>query len=119
MRIKLTARNGRDDADFIAVLERGLLVLEKTDVLLVHIDIHEAPDFAALVRQSFLDAGTARLQFRDRRADGGGVDLDNFLVVREFAERRRYSYFLSHNIMRSPAPGFRPPAVFQIRGGWA
>jgi hypothetical protein len=37
----LTAGNGRDDANLITVLERGLLVLEKANVFFIDVHIHE------------------------------------------------------------------------------
>ena len=78
---RLTAGDGGDDADFVAILKRRLAVFEEADVFLVHVDIHEAADFALLVNEAFLDAGEARLQFLDGVADGGGIDFDKLLVV--------------------------------------
>jgi hypothetical protein len=40
----LAAGDSRDDADFVAVFDGGFLVLEEPDVLLVEIDVDEAPD---------------------------------------------------------------------------
>src|SRR5687768_7653919 len=40
----LAAGNGGDDADFVAVFNRRLLILQETDVLFVHVNIHEASD---------------------------------------------------------------------------
>src|SRR5947207_1948931 len=53
--------NGRNDADFIAVVELGLLVLEETNVLLIHVDINEAADRASVVQQPFLEPRKAGL----------------------------------------------------------
>lgn len=90
----LAPGDGGDDADLVAVLERGGLVLEEADVFLVHIDVHETADFALLVNQALGDAGEARLQFVDGVADGGGVDFDQLLVVGQLAERRGDADFL-------------------------
>ena len=94
----LASRDGRDDADFVAVFERGLRALEETDVFLVHIDVHEPADFAFFVHEPLGDAGVAGLQFGDRLANGGGVDFDQLLVVGQLAERRWDSNFLWHKI---------------------
>ena len=92
----LASRNRRDDADFVAVFEWGFRVLEEADVFLVHVDVHEAADFAFFVHEPLGDAGVAGLQFGDRRANGGGVDFDQLLVVGQLAERRWDSNFLCH-----------------------
>src|ERR1035438_2328179 len=97
-KISLAARDGGDDADFVAVFERRLAVLEEADVLLVDIDVHEAADFAFVVHQALGDAGEARLQFDDRLADGGGVDFDQLLVVGQLAERRGDADFFWHKL---------------------
>src|SRR5438034_2611920 len=56
--------DGGDDRDLVAVLERGLLRLEKPDVLLVHVDIDEAPQLARLVHEPVLrsEEHTSELQ---------------------------------------------------------
>lgn len=92
----LASRNRRDDADLVAVFERRGAVLEEADVFLVHIDVHEAADFAFFVHETFGDAGEARLQFRDGVADGGGVDFNQLLVVGQLAERRGDADFFGH-----------------------
>lgn len=79
------AGNRRNDADFVAVFERRLLVFQEADVFLVHIDVHEAADFAIFIHETFLDAGVASLQFSDRFSDGCAVDLDEFFVVGQLA----------------------------------
>src|SRR5690349_5552897 len=62
----LAPRDRGNDADFIAALERGLLVLQEANVLFVHINIHEAPDFAFFIKKAFLDAWITALQFDNR-----------------------------------------------------
>ena len=83
----LAPRNCRNDADFVAVLEGGGLVLEEADVLLVHIHVHEAADFALVVEQAVLDAGIFGLHLSDGRADIRGGDGDEFLAAGELTER--------------------------------
>src|SRR5437879_3741668 len=54
--------DGGNDRDLVAVLERGLLRLEEPDVLLVDIDVDEAPELARLVHESFLQPGELAFQ---------------------------------------------------------
>src|SRR6266496_3500201 len=56
------AGDGRDDADFVAVFDRRLLIFQETDVLLVHVNVHEPPHRPSLIEQTLLDAWIARLQ---------------------------------------------------------
>jgi hypothetical protein len=87
----------RDDADVVAVLERRGLAFEEPDVFLVDVHVYEAANFAVLADEPFLDAGELALEFIDRRADGGGVDLDGFLLVGELPERSGDSYCCCHD----------------------
>ena len=97
--MNLTSGDGGNDADFVAIFERRLLVLQKANVFLVHINIHEPAHFAFFIDQTFLDAGIAGLQFDDGGANGGGFDLHNFLVVGQFAQRSWNSYFFCHKLI--------------------
>src|SRR5208282_6208898 len=49
------AGDGGNDADLVAVAQGGFLVLEEANVLLVDIDVDEAPQGAGLVGEAFLD----------------------------------------------------------------
>ena len=53
--MKLAAGDGGDDAHFVAVLQRGGLVVEKANVLLVHVNIHEAAHLAVVIEQALDD----------------------------------------------------------------
>ena len=90
----LAAGDGGDDADLVAVFERGLAVLEETDVLLVDVDVDEAADLAFFIDEAFLDSGEAGLELVDGLADVGGVDFDQLLVVGQLAERGGDADFL-------------------------
>ena len=79
----------RDDADFIAVFDRRLLIFKKSDVLFVDVNIDEPPHCPGVIEQALLDARIAGLQLGDGRADGPGVDLNEFLVIGQFAEWSR------------------------------
>src|SRR2546423_886050 len=91
-----TAGYRRDNADFIAILQLRLLILEEANILFVHIDIDEAAHGPRIIEQAFLDAGIARLQFGESVADGLGIDFDQFFVVRQFAQWSWDSNFLCH-----------------------
>ena len=92
----LSARDGGDDADFIPILQFGLLVFEETDVLLVDINVDEAADCAAVVEQTLLETGEASLKFSDCLIDGRSVDLNDFFVVGELAKWGGDSDFFCH-----------------------
>src|SRR3954462_12592565 len=96
----LPASDRWDDANFVAVLQRRILVLKKTDVFLVHVHVYEAADFAFVIDQPFLDSRESGLEFGNRGANGGRIDLDDFLVVRQFAQGSWDAYFLGHNKVR-------------------
>src|SRR3954470_13917532 len=49
--------DGRHDGHLVAVLQRGGLVVQKADVLLVHVDVDEAPQLAGLVQQPLAQPG--------------------------------------------------------------
>ncbi len=94
----LSARNGRDDTDLVTIFQLGLLVLEESNILLVHIDIDEAANGAGLVQQTFLEAGVASLQLRYRLVDRGCVYFNDFFVVRQLSQRSGNSNCFCHKI---------------------
>ena len=96
--LPLASGNRWDDADFIAVFERGGIILQETDILFVDIDVHEAANLAFIVHQAFGNAGKPRLQLLDGRANGGSVDFNQLLVVGQLAERRWNADFLCHKL---------------------
>src|SRR6267142_1414229 len=60
------ARDGRDDGDLVALLERGGRALQETDVLLVDVDVDEPPERAAVLDQALLEPGELALQDLDQ-----------------------------------------------------
>src|SRR5436309_2719700 len=93
------AGNRGDDADFVSIQERSLLVLQKADVFLIDVHVDETAHGAVFIQQPLLDARIARLQLRDGGADVPGGDFDNFLIVGQLSQGRRNSYFGCHNQM--------------------
>lgn len=84
-----TSGNRRNNADFVTILQRGVAVLQKADVLFVHVHVHETSDLTGVVDQTFLDAWKARLQLTDGGLDGSRRHLDEFLFLGQFAKRSR------------------------------
>src|SRR5262245_8584922 len=78
----LTTRGGGDNANFIAVLERGLLVLQEADALAVDKNIHGLADESLVVQQSLLHANEARIEGLEsvRNGVGDGRELQCRLV---------------------------------------
>ena len=73
--IALASGNSGDDADFIPILQRRMLILQETNVFFVHVNIDETAHFAFFIHQAFLDARKLRLQFCDHVADSCAIDL--------------------------------------------
>jgi hypothetical protein len=67
--------------------------LQEADVLFVNIDVDETADGAGFIDEALFDPGVTGLEFDDRAGDVIGVDLDEFFVVGQFAERCGDSYF--------------------------
>src|SRR5207253_9586603 len=82
----LSARNRRDDGDFVAVLNLRRLAVEESDVFIVEEDVHETADLAGLVADALLEAGKAPVEIVEDFADRRACGLDDFLFVGEFAE---------------------------------
>src|SRR5438034_6418060 len=88
--------DGGDDRDLVAVLERGLLRLEKPDVLLVHVDIDEAPQLARLVHEPVLQPGELALQVLHEALHRVALRLDLGVALRERAQWGRDPYVHRH-----------------------
>ena len=74
-----------------------LLILQKPNVLLIHVNVDETAHRPAIVHQAFPNAWEPRLEFRNRAADSICLDLDEFFVVGELPERSGNAYFCGHN----------------------
>src|SRR4051794_11772101 len=74
-----TSGDGGDDAQFVAVLERRLQVVEVADVLVVEVDVDEAAHLAVL-EQPAGDAGVLGAEVVEHLPDAGALDLDDRLV---------------------------------------
>src|SRR5260221_5807464 len=115
-----SAGDRRDDADFIAVFQFGLLVFKATDVFLVYVHVDESADRAGVVQQPFLEPGIAGLELGDHALNGGSVHFHNFLVVSQLPQWSGYSYFFGHkSVRRTRCRVFQRPAGPQIHAGSA
>src|SRR2546427_10074937 len=83
--------DGGNDRDLIAVLEHRLLRLEEPDVLLVHVDIDEAPQLTRLVAEPFLRPGAPALQVLHGTLLRVARGLNHGVGLRERAEGGRQS----------------------------
>jgi len=85
-RIDLTSCDRWNDADFVAFLQRSGFFLQKTDVLVVNKDVHEAANISVLVADTLEESGVDGVEvcedFADVRTSGG----DEFLFIGELAE---------------------------------
>src|SRR4051812_4333601 len=80
-RRSLTARDSWDDADFIPIFHRRLLVLQKADVFFVHVNIDETANFALVIDEPLLDPWVAGLKFGNGVANGIRGYFDDFFVI--------------------------------------
>src|SRR3989449_4943321 len=88
--------DGGNDRDLVAILERGLLRLEEPDVLLVHVDVDEAPQLARLVDEPFLQPGELALQVLHEALHRLTPRLDLGVALCERAEWGRDPYEHRH-----------------------
>src|SRR5579862_4271268 len=81
------SRDGRHDADLVAGLHRRFQVLQKTDVFVVEVDVHEAVELVLAFEKAGLDAGGVRLEAVEDLADADAFGLHDVLAVGVAAER--------------------------------
>src|SRR5436309_9428747 len=91
------SRDRGNDRDLVAVLQRRLLGLEEPDVLLVDVDIDEAPQLPGLVEQAVLQARVLPLEVSDEAVDRLALGLDLGAALREGAQWRGNPYQHRHS----------------------
>src|SRR4029079_14502217 len=74
-----SARHGRHDADRVPRTERGLFPIEMTDVLVVDVNVYEAPQTAVLFIQGAAKVAVSADEPLQRVADRGAFDLHDVL----------------------------------------
>src|SRR5688572_25064874 len=89
LRASATSGDGRHDRHHVGLLQGRLLTLQEADVLLVHVDVDEAAQLAALVDEAFLETGELPLEVGDDAVHriAGGLHLG--MALRDLTERRR------------------------------
>lgn len=65
--------NRRNDAHLITISDWGRLTFQETDVLAVHVNVHEAADLTALVVKSIVKARKIGLQRCENLTDRPGL----------------------------------------------
>src|SRR5437867_4520722 len=101
----------------VAVLQRRLLGLEEPDVLLVDVDIDEAPQLPRLVEQTVLQPRELSLEVVDEAVDRFALGLDLGIALRERAQRRgnpyedRHFAFSSYDVWDLRSASARSKAV--------
>ena len=86
MAAELSASDGGHNADFVAFLHGGILIVEKANVLVVQKDVDEAADVSLFITDALSEAGIRFVQtgenLRNRRAFG----RNDFFFSSEFTE---------------------------------
>ena len=90
------AGNGRDDADHVTVLERGALLLQVPDVIVVDVDVDEVAQLAIVAVQMSLQLAMLRRQRGQDVADGRTVRLDSILLSGVRTQGRRDQDSVGH-----------------------
>src|SRR5204863_8696071 len=85
-------RDGRDDRQLVAVLDRRGEVVEVADVLVVEVDVDE-PAQLPVVEEPGRQAGELAAEVVEHRLHGGAAGLDLLLAICMLPHRRRDLYF--------------------------
>src|SRR5712692_11584900 len=96
------SRDRWHDGDLVALLQRGLGALEEPDVLLVDVDIDEAPDLPAVLHQPLLEARVLALEVQDYVVHGVARGLDLGRALGHAAKRRWDSNHNGHVVLLVP-----------------
>ena len=83
-----TAGDGRHDADRVTVFRGSIFFGEVTDVLVIHVDIHEAANFSFIRKQMLFQLGIRPGQAAKRLTHGGRVTFEAGLLPGKLAKRR-------------------------------
>ena len=76
----------RDDTDFVALFDGGVLVFEETDIFIVEEDVDEAPDIALFVTDALSEAGIGFIEAIEDLGDCFAVGGNDFFFSSEFTE---------------------------------
>src|SRR5262245_5370326 len=95
-RASATSRDRGNDRDLVAVLQSRLRSLQEADVLLVHVEVDEAPDRAVIIDEPLLEPGELAREIVDEVIDRAWLRLDLGIATREGAKRRGDAYQHRH-----------------------
>jgi hypothetical protein len=84
-----TTGDGGNQEDFVAVPKSVFRATREADVLVVHVNVHEAQWRAVRRTQRLLDAGMFLLQPVEELGEIPGCRFDDFRAARESAQRWR------------------------------
>src|SRR5260370_26265493 len=76
-KLDTTACNGRNNANGVAILRGRILFREITNILVVHVHIDEAAQFAVFGKEMFAQFPELRGQMAERFPDSLGAELDS------------------------------------------
>src|SRR5262245_18840595 len=90
--------DGGNDRHVIGILQRGRGALKEANVLLVHVQVDEAPDRAVVIDEALLEAGKLPGEIVDEIADRPRLRLDLGIASGETAERGGNAYEHGHRL---------------------
>src|SRR5712691_4659044 len=108
--MRLPARDGGNDQQLVAVGDLGRGAVQKTHVVIVHVDVGEAPDLSLRAAQLPLEARVAIFEPLQNLADCGALEEDQLLAVRLPPQDRRDSRLECHDDLRMPCARGGAPA---------
>ena len=83
----LASGDGRNNRDDISLLDRGLLLLKETHILVIHEDVHETTDDAILIDDTLTKTGKGGIKLIQNGAKRGTGGNNLLLIIGEFTKR--------------------------------
>ena len=100
MSIKLTALasgNCGNDAHLVTWFYDRLGVLKKPNIFVIHKDVYESANVILVIANPFFQTGVALFQVVDEIPDRRTFDLNDFLILGQFAKRSWNTDWYRHN----------------------
>ena len=99
IRTLLTSGDRRNDTDFVTFFDGRVLVVEKSNVLVVEENVDEATNVALFITNALGEAGIRLLEADENFGDCAAVGRNNLFFSGEFAERCRDTNGCGHNLV--------------------
>ena len=80
------AGNGGDDANFVAIVELGVLIVQKSDILAVDVEVDESTQLALLIAEASLDAWKLLIELVKQVMNAATFAFDAGLVAGKFLQ---------------------------------